>query len=80
MWDDKFQILVCIHTNKDNVHNHIVLNFVSFIDGSKCHNSNVEIVFLKETNNELCLKYGLSVFNTYKAIKEKEIAQKIIAN
>lgn len=80
LWGDKYQVVVCTHTNKDNVHNHIVLNSVSFIDGSKYHNSNVEIALLKETNDEICMKYGLSVLDTYKANKEKEIAQKKIAN
>ena len=80
LWGDKYQVVVCTHTNKDNVHNHIVLNSVSFIDGSKYHNSNVEIALLKETNDELCMKYGLSVLDTYKANKEKQIAQSRIAN
>lgn len=80
LWGDKYQVVVCTHTNKDNVHNHIVLNSVSFIDGSKYHNSNVEIALLKETNDEICIKYGLSVLDTCKANKEKEIAQKRIAN
>lgn len=80
LWGDKYQIVVCTHTNKDNIHNHIVLNSVSFVDGSKYHNSNVDIALLKETNDELCMKYGLSVLDTYKANKEKEIAQKRIAN
>lgn len=48
LWSDKYQVVECTHTNKDNVHNHIVLNSVSFIDGSKYHNSNVEIALLKE--------------------------------
>lgn len=24
LWGDKYQVIVCTHTNKDNVHNHIV--------------------------------------------------------
>lgn len=80
LWGDKYQVVVCTHTNKDNVHNHIVFNSVSFIDGSKYQNSNVEIALLKETNDEICMKYGLSVLDTYKANKEKEIAKKRIEN
>lgn len=80
LWGDKYQVVVCTHTNKDNVHNHIVLNSVSFIDGSKYHNSNVDIALIKETNDELCMKYGLSVLDTYKANKEKQIARSRIAN
>ena len=28
LWRDKYQVLVCTHTNKKNVHNHIILNSV----------------------------------------------------
>ena len=80
LWGDKYQVLVCTHTNKNNVHNHIILNSVSFVDGSKYHNSNVEIALLKETNDDICRKYGLSVIETKRALKEKEIAQSRIAN
>lgn len=76
LWGDKYQVVICTHINKQNVHNHIILNSVSFVDGSKYHNSNVEIAFLKETDDEICMKYGLSILNTYKANKEKEIAKK----
>lgn len=80
LWGDKYQVLVCTHTNKNNVHNHIILNSVSFIDGGKYHNSNVEIALLKEINDDICRKYGLSVIETKRALKEKEIAQSRIAN
>lgn len=61
---DKYQILICTHVNKENVHNHIVLNSVSFIDGLKYHNSNSEIAIMKDTSDRLCYKYGLSVVET----------------
>lgn len=80
LWGDKYQVLVCTHTNKNNVHNHIILNSVSFIDGSKYHNSNVEIALLKETNDDICIKYGLSVVESYKANKQKEILKSRIKN
>ena len=80
LWGDKYQVLVCTHTNKNNVHNHIILNSVSFIDGSKYHNSNVEIALLKQTNDDICRKYGLSVIETKRALKEKEIGKCRIAN
>lgn len=80
LWGDKYQVVVCTHTNKNNVHNHIVLNSVSFIDGSKYHNSNVEIALLRETNDDICRKYGLSVIESKKSNKEHEIAQSRINN
>ncbi len=80
LWGDKYQVIVCTHTNKNNVHNHIVLNSVSFIDGTKYHNSNVEIALLRETNDDICRKYGLSVVESKKANKEKDIARSRISN
>ena len=78
LWGDKYQVVICTHINKDNVHNHIILNSVSFIDGYKHHNSKAQIAFLKETSDRLCLNYGLSIVDTPKANKEKEFRQKNI--
>ena len=57
--------------NKENVHNHIILNSVSFTDGYKYHNSKAQIAFLKETSDRLCLNYVLSIVDTPKANKER---------
>ena len=78
LWVYKYQVVICTHINKENVHNHIILNSVSFIDGYKYHNSKAQIAFLKETSDRLCLNYGLSIVDTPKANKEKEFRQKNI--
>ena len=78
LWGDKYQVVICTHINKQNVHNHIIINSVSFVDGNKYHNSNEEIAFMKEASDRLCLNYGLSIVNTPKADKEKEFRQKNI--
>ena len=80
LWGDKYQVLVCTHVDKDNVHNHIILNSVSFVDGSKYHNSKVELALVRQTNDDLCRKYGLSVIETEKAEKESDIACSRIQN
>ena len=80
LWGDKYQVIVCTHTNKKNVHNHIVLNSVSFIDGSKYHNSNVEIALLRETNDDICRRYGLSIVKSTKATTVSDISKSRIAN
>ena len=56
------------------------MNSVSFVDGSKYHNSNVELSLLRQTNDDLCRKYGLSVIETEKAEKESDIASSRIQN
>lgn len=78
LWGDKYQVVICTHINKQNVHNHIILNSVSFIDGKKYHNSNAEIAFMKDASDRLCLNYGLSIINTPKGDTEKEFRQKNI--
>ena len=80
LWGDKYQVLVCTHTNKKNVHNHIVINSVSFIDGNKYHNSNVEIALLRETNDDICRRYGLSIIKSIKATTVSDISKSRIAN
>ena len=70
--ESKYQVIVCTHTNKKNIHNHIVLNSVSFIDGSKYHNSNVEIALLRQTNDDICRKHGLSIIKSTEATKYQE--------
>ena len=73
MFGDKYQSIVCTHTNKENVHNHIVVNSVNMLDGKKYYNSNEQIALLKETSDSICKSYNLSIVETGKAIKEKEI-------
>lgn len=80
LWGDKYQVLVCTHVDKDNVHNHIILNSVSFVDGSKYHNSKVELALLRQTNDDLCRKYGLSIIESDKSEKENNIADSRIQN
>ena len=64
LWGDKYQVIICTHINKENVHNHMILNSVSFVDGKKYHNSNEEIALMRDTSDRLCLKYGLSIVET----------------
>lgn len=80
LWGDKYQVIVCTHTNKKNVHNHMVLNSVSFIDGSKYHNSNVEIALLRQTNDDICKKHGLYIIKSTKATTVSDISKSRIAN
>ncbi len=75
LWGDKYQVIICTHINKENVHNHLILNSVSFIDGKKYHNSNSEIAFMKEASDNLCIKYRLSLVNTPRAEKERTFRQ-----
>ena len=61
MWGDRYQVLVTTHLNTDSVHNHIVVNAVSFVDGKKFQNHVGDHIELRKISDKLCLEHGLSV-------------------
>ena len=61
MWGDRFQVLVSTHTNTESIHNHFVINSVSFMDGKKCEYSRYSYAELRHLNDSICLEHGLSV-------------------
>ena len=61
MWGDRFQVVVSTHLNTDNIHNHFVINSVSFKDGYKYYSNISNIALLRKTSDEICEEYGLSV-------------------
>lgn len=53
---------VYTHTDKDHVHNHIVVNSVNFEDGRKYHaHGKQELYNIREVSDQLCQKHELSV-------------------
>ena len=61
MWGDRFQVVVTTHLNTDNLHNHFVVNSVSFKDGGKYRNSIEQHHDIREISDEVCREYGKSV-------------------
>ena len=61
MWCDKYQVLVTVHLNTDNVHCHFVVNPVSFKDGTKFQNKIGDHKELRRLSDEICREHGLSV-------------------
>ena len=61
MWGKDFQVLVTTHLNTDNLHNHFVVNSVSFRDGHKFRNSTEQHRELREISDAVCKEHGLSV-------------------
>ena len=61
MWGDRYQVLVTVHLNTDNVHCHFVVNPVSFKDGSKFKNKIGDHKELRKISDEICREHGLSV-------------------
>jgi hypothetical protein len=57
------QVLVATHKDKEHIHNHFVINSVSFADGKKLHTSKSDLRLLKERNNDICRERGLSTID-----------------
>ncbi len=69
MWGDNFQVVVTTHLNTYHLHNHFVVNSVSFKDGHKYNYSNSEMARLRRTNDAICEENGLSFLEEKKTKK-----------
>lgn len=63
MWGDRFEVVVSTHLNTKHLHNHFIVNSVSFIDGMKFYSNRSSTARLREISDDLCKEYGLSVLD-----------------
>ncbi len=61
MWGKEYEIVVTTHLNTDNLHNHIVVNSVSFRTGRKFQNHQSDHYKLREISDQICKEHSLSV-------------------
>lgn len=66
MWGDRFEVVVSTHITSKCIHNHFVINSVSFTDGKKYSDNRQSYAKLRNISDSLCEEYGLSV------LKEKK--------
>ncbi len=64
MWGDDYEIVVTTHLNTDNLHNHIIVNSVSFKTGKKFANHISDHYKLREISDEVCRSRGKSVLES----------------
>ena len=75
MWGERYQVLVSVHLNTDNVHCHFVVNPVSFKDGAKFKNKIGDHKELRKISDDICREHELSVLENsdfYSKGKKKE--------
>jgi hypothetical protein len=74
MWDKDYEIVVTTHLNTDNLHNHFVVNSVSFKTGRKFENHISDHYRLREISDAVCLEYGKGVLkeSTFYGGEKKE--------
>lgn len=61
MWGDRFQVIVATHLNTGCLHNHFVLNSISYVDGKHYYDNKANLRLLRQRSDELCREYSLSV-------------------
>ena len=61
LWGDRFQIVVATHLNTNCVHNHFVLNSVSFVGGKRYNDCKKTYRAFRELSDQVCREHGLSV-------------------
>lgn len=54
----EFQVLVATHIDKKHMHNHFIINSVSFENGRKMDVSPQDLIDIKNYSNQLCRKNG----------------------
>ncbi|MEH7605063.1 relaxase/mobilization nuclease domain-containing protein [Priestia megaterium] len=76
------EVAVYTHTDKDHIHNHIVINAVNYEDGRKFHAHGQEAIDrFREASDELCKENGLSIVEERSAdvrytLAEQSLVQK----
>lgn len=69
-------MLVATHLDKaHHLHNHFVVNSVSFTDGLRYHRTKQDYRDMREVSDRLCREYGLSVIEHPKQRKAKHYAE-----
>lgn len=61
-----FQVVYATHTDKEHLHNHFIINSVSFTTGRKWQLSKEQLESLKEYSDELSRDYGLIIVDGVK--------------
>ncbi|MGC4019971.1 MAG: relaxase/mobilization nuclease domain-containing protein [Muricomes sp.] len=76
LWGDRFQVLVATHLDKaHHLHNHFVVNSVSFTDGLRYHRTNQDYRDMRNVSDRLCREYRLSVIEHPKPGKTKQYGE-----
>ena len=64
-----YEVVVATHQNTNHIHNHFIINSVSFKSGKKYNNNLTNISKIRHISDSLCSEYGLSVLDEDKFYK-----------
>ena len=75
LWGDRFEVVVATHIDRGHIHNHFVLNSVSFVDGKKYNDCRATYMEMRKQSDLLCQEYGLSVIKSPEQGKSKHYSE-----
>jgi len=58
---EQYQILITVHTDKNHIHTHFVMNTVNIETGRKYTQNNEQRIKIQSLSDRICEKYGLHV-------------------
>ena len=64
-----FEVMIATHLDTGHLHNHLVVNSVSCVDGRKLHQNAADLQAHRNANDLICQRHGLSVLK--KAIRHE---------
>ena len=65
-------MVIATHVDTGHLHNHMVVNSVSYKDGHKLHQSYSDLLTHRKVNDEICLAHGLSALEQPEQQKKKK--------
>ena len=57
----EFEVVVATHVDTNHLHNHLIVNSVSWKDGRKLHQNAADLQRQRQVNDEICMAHGLQV-------------------
>ena len=63
LWGNRFEVVVSTHLDKKHLHNHFVINSVSFLDGKRYYDNKATYSIMRRTSDRFCLEHDLSVIH-----------------
>ena len=64
-----FQVIVSTHVDKDHLHNHILINSVSFETGLKWKGNGATLNAMRSESDKLCRQYGLTTIDRHSGFR-----------
>jgi len=72
-----FEVLVATHVDTEHLHNHMVVNSVSFQDGKKLHQSAADLQAHRLASDQVCAAHGLEILPPpQKQMKQKRMSSR----